>query len=347
MLIAELKNRSTTGLAASIAVLSQKPASFLIALLLLSAPLGKAQTSVPEVTPPYGPAASVPPSQILPAESLGADDLLEIMVSYCPELTHSFRVSSDGSLSLPLLHQKLKVDGLTPSQVGQLVRDALVKEGVLADPTVNVSVLEYRSRPVSVVGAVNHPLTFQATGNSTLLDAVAKAGGIAPDAGGSLIITNLNPSAEGTVKTARVIRLNDLLRGADPGLNVRLNGGEEIRVPEASKIFVAGNVRRPGMYPMLSDSDTTVVKAITLSEGLDTYSAPTAFIYRRHGSSADRDELKVPLNRIMAHKEPDIPLMADDILYIPGSDAKRLTSKILSQLAGFGQTAGAGVLIYK
>jgi polysaccharide export outer membrane protein len=101
------------------------------------------------------------------------------------------------------------------------------------------------------------------------------------------------------------------------------------------------------MYPMQGDSDTTVVKAIALSEGLDAYGASNAFIYRLHGPGGQRTELKVPLNLILSHKAPDIALSADDILYIPGSDGKRLTSKILNGLAGFGQAAGAGLLIYK
>jgi polysaccharide biosynthesis/export protein len=293
-------------------------------------------------------AEAVRTSIVLPAESIGADDLLEIMVSYCPELSHNFRVSSDGTLSLPTLHDKLKVVGLTPIQISEILRSALVSDGILADPTVNVSVVEYRSRPVSVVGAVNHPLTFQATGHTTLLDALANAGGLGPTAGSLLIVTvRSSSSSEGSKAESREIRVQDLFSGADPQFNLTLRGGEEIRVPEASKIFVAGNVRRPGMYPMLSESQTTVVKAIALSAGLDTYSAPSAFIYRKRPSGDERDELKISLNRIMAHKDPDIALKADDILYIPGSDGKRLVSKILNELAGFGQTAGTGLLIYK
>lgn len=282
---------------------------------------------------------------VLPAESLGADDLIEIMVSYCPELSRTFRVSSDGTLSLPLLHKKLMVAGLTPAQVSVALSQELEQEQILADPTVNISVLEYRSRPVSVVGAVVHPLTFQATGETTLLDALAKADGLSSTAGGNIVVTA--KSAGGDQKQVKVIPVRSLIAGADPKLNLRLTGGEEIRVPEADKIFVAGNVRRPGAYPMQSDPETTVIKAIALSEGLDSYSAGTIFIYRRRPSGVERDELKVPLKLIMAHKSPDVALQADDILYVPGSDGKRITSRVLGQLAGFGQAAGTGLLIYK
>jgi polysaccharide export outer membrane protein len=291
------------------------------------------------------PAANV---NVLPSEGLGADDLLEIRVSYCPELSRNFRVSSDGTLSLPLVRKTLMVAGLTPIQVSTALQDELVGEHLLVDPTVSVSVLEYRSRPVSVVGAVNHPLTFQATGQITLLDAIAQAGGLSPNAGGSIIVTTSSSATTSSEqKSAQTILVQDLFGGDVPKVNLTLHGGEEIRVPEARKIFIVGNVKRPGMYPMQGDSDTTVVKAIALSEGLDAYGASNAFIYRLHGPGGQRTELKVPLNLILSHKAPDIALSADDILYIPGSDGRRLTSKILNGLAGFGQTAAAGLVIYK
>jgi polysaccharide export outer membrane protein len=240
------------------------------------------------------------------------------------------------------------VAGLTPIQVSTALQDELVGEHLLVDPTVSVSVLEYRSRPVSVVGAVNHPLTFQATGQITLLDAIAQAGGLSPNAGGSIIVTTSSSATTSSEqKSAQTILVQDLFGGDVPKVNLTLHGGEEIRVPEARKIFIVGNVKRPGMYPMQGDSDTTVVKAIALSEGLDAYGASNAFIYRLHGPGGQRTELKVPLNLILSHKAPDIALSADDILYIPGSDGRRLTSKILNGLAGFGQTAAAGLVIYK
>src|SRR5450631_3485626 len=82
---------------------------------LADAPAGSADHAGDEASPELA---------ILPVESLGADDLLEIRVSYCPELSRTFRVSSDGSLSLPLLHQKLSVAGLTPIQVAYILRQA-------------------------------------------------------------------------------------------------------------------------------------------------------------------------------------------------------------------------------
>jgi polysaccharide export outer membrane protein len=213
------------------------------------------------------------------------------------------------------------------------------------DPVVNISVVEYRSRMVSVVGAVNHPTTFQAIGRTTLIDALARAEGLSPTAGSSIVISSLQE--DGQREWSGVMRINvaDLLGGATPEANLRLHGGEEIRVAEARKIFVAGNVRHPGMYSMQSDSDTTVVKALALSSGLDSYSKNVAFIYRKKATGSQREEIRVPLKEILNHHSPDLALVADDILYVPTSDGKRLTGKILNQIAGFGQTAEAGLLL--
>jgi hypothetical protein len=98
---------------------------------------------------------------------------------------------------------------------------------------------------------------------------------------------------------------------------------------------------------MQNGDDTTVIKAIALSEGLDSFSSNTAFIYRHNNTTGDRDEIRVSLKSILSHKAPDIALASDDIVYVPTANGRRMTSKILNQLAGFGQAAGSGLLIYK
>ena len=269
------------------------------------------------------------------------------MVPYCPELSRSFRISSDGTLALPLLRGRIAVAGLQPSQVERKIADALVAEQVLTEPVVSVSVLEYRSKPVSVVGAVSHPLTFQASGDTTLLDALAKAGGLASNVGPTISVTHREQMADGTMHiTVQSIPVRGLLGATDPKLNVKLTGDEEVRVPEAGRIFVAGNVKKPGSFAMQDNSDTTVVKALAMSEGLDAYSAKCAYIYREHGAGVPREEISVPLKDIMARKAPDMVLQPDDILYVPLNNGERMTAKVLAQVAGCGSTTAAGVLIY-
>jgi polysaccharide export outer membrane protein len=283
----------------------------------------------------------------LPGDTLGANDLIEIMVPYCPELSRNFRIGADGVLRLPLLHQGIEAAGLTPDQIATSIKNALVKEQVLAEPTVNIAVVEFRSRTVSVTGAVVHPLTFQATGEVTLLDAIAMAGGVSAGVGADVLVTSTHRTEGKMERTVQTIPVHNLLAQGSPANNLLLHGGEEIRVTEAGKVFIAGNVVKPGMYVMQGDEDTTVIKALALSQGLQSFSANTAYIYRRSTSDGSRKEITVPLSRIIARKEPDVPLVADDILYIPNNNGKRISARVLTGLAGFGQATASGMLIYR
>jgi polysaccharide biosynthesis/export protein len=289
-----------------------------------------------------------PSGTVLPAERLGNNDLLEISVPYCPELSGKFRIGSDGKLTLPLLAHPVQAAGLTPVLVAAVIKEDLIRQQIMADPSVSIAVLEYRSRTVIVLGAVLHPLTFQAAGDTTLLDAIAMAGGPSPNVGTTIVVVSPRITPNGTMeKTVQTIPVQELIVNANPVYNLALHGGEEIQVSEIGKVFVTGNVVHPGMYAMQADGDTTVLKAIALSQGLQSYSTNIAYIYRRTLSGGERQEIPVPLSRIIARKERDMPLMSDDILYVPEAKGRRMTARVLSQIAGFGQTAGAGILIYK
>ena len=284
----------------------------------------------------------------LPAQKIGPDDLISIQVSDCPELSRYFRVSSDGKLTVPLLKNRIVAAGMMPADLEEQLGKELESAGILISPVVSVSVSEYRSRPVSVLGAVHHPLTFQAMSDSTLIDALAKAEGVNADAGSFILITRRTAVANGAATTeVSRIPIKSLMDASDPALNLKLTGGEEIRVQEAGKVFVTGNVTKPGVYAMQDNADTTVLKALALSEGLKSFSTNLAYIYRRDPATNKRTELPVELTRIMTRKSPDVELFPDDILYIPENKGRKLTATVLERLSGFGSATASGMLIYK
>ena len=179
-------------------------------------------------------------SMNLPAQKIGADDLIAIAVYDSPELTRTVRVSEEGLIRLPMLKRAIPASGLMPRELEAAIADALRAEQILVDPVVTVTVVEYRSRPVSVAGAVKHPVTFQAAGNITLLDALTRADGLAPEAGSEILLTHA--TADGKTTTEH-IGVRALLEGEHPELNRRLAGGEEIRVPEAGRApFFSGPI---------------------------------------------------------------------------------------------------------
>jgi polysaccharide biosynthesis/export protein len=286
----------------------------------------------------------------LPSQRLGLDDLIAVSVYDAPELTRTVRVEQDGTIHLPLLKDGVKAAGILPRQLEASLADALRKEEILVDPIVKITVVEYHSRPISVMGAVHKPLTFQAVGTVTLLEALARAEGITTDAGTEVIVSRPQPSpdARGEVNATLLERipLNRLLKEADPAVNYQLHGGEEIRVPEAGKIFVVGNVHKPGAFAVRDNADTSVLKLVALSEGLMPYAAKFAYVYRRNDDGS-KQEIPISLEKIMERKEPDVPLQVDDVLYIPDNKTRRNTMSVIDRVTSFGTSTASGILIWR
>jgi len=284
----------------------------------------------------------------LPAQRIGADDLLVVSVYDSPELTRTVRVGSDGNIRMPMLKHSIKAEGLMPSELETAVCQALKDEELIVDPFVAVTVAEYHSRPISVMGAVKKPVTFQAEGPTTLLEALARAEGLSTEAGPDILVTR-KPAAVGVGEAniaglVQRIPVRTLIDAADPSVNLQLVGGEEIRVPEAGKIFVVGNVKKPGAYVVQDDGGTTVLKVLAVSEGLLPYASKQAYIYRREGASASKNEIPIKLNKIMERKEPDISLQANDVLYIPDNKGMRITASVLEKLVMIGGGVSAALV---
>jgi polysaccharide export outer membrane protein len=282
----------------------------------------------------------------LPAQAVGPNDLIAVSVYDAPELSRTVRVGADGMIRLPMLHRLLKAQGFLPADLEVAIAAALREEEILVDPFVTVTIAEYHSRPISVAGAVKQPLVFQAEGPTTLLEAIARAEGLRDDAGREILVSQLQPGLDDKpVMLTRRILVRGLIDDADPALNLKLTGGEEIRVPEMGRVYVVGNVKKPGAFPVQDGSDTTVLQMLALAEGLMPYATSEAYIYRREGTGA-KNEIVVPLDKIMRRKAPDVPLTANDILYIPDNKGKRLGIRAIEAIIGFGTGAGATALVY-
>ncbi len=281
----------------------------------------------------------------LPTQPVGTDDLLALSVYDSPELTRTVRVDANGNIRLPMLKNPIQVRGMVPAQLEAAVAQALTKGNVLVDPIVTVTIVEYQSRPVNVVGAVKNPLVFQATRPIPLLDAIARAGGMREDAGSDIVVSREVLRDGKTTREAQHIPVRKLIDNADPSLNLLLHGGEEVLVPEAQKIYVVGNVKRPGAYPIRTDEETTLLQMLALSEGLSAYSAKVAYVYRR-SASGGKTEMPIALAKIMKRQSPDVPLKPNDILYIPDNKGQRLTAQTLDRLAGIGGAAATDLIIW-
>jgi polysaccharide export outer membrane protein len=108
---------------------------------------------------------------------------------------------------------------------------------------------------------------------------------------------------------------------------------------------VVGNVKKPGAYPIKNDEETTILQLLALSEGLAPYSAKVAYVYRR-APGGIKTEVPIELAKIMKRKSPDVPLQANDILYIPDNKGQRLTAQTIDRLAGLGTATATDLIIW-
>src|ERR1700738_592802 len=252
---------------------------------------------------------------------LGSGDVISIHVFDVPELSRDVRISQTGTIGLPLVPVRLHVSGLTEIQAQQKIEEVLVANGLVTHPQVDVSVKERRSKPITIVGAVVHPMVYQMDRQVTLLEALAEAGGIAPDAGDTLIVARPEAAAKpepaaienaGEKKSATVssaasekesvpegfpggandpppisnlitVNLNDLLETGNAQNNILLQAGDIITVPHAGIVYALGAVSRPGGFVVTSDrAQLTTLKVLALAGGLSrTASSSRAVLIRK------------------------------------------------------------------
>lgn len=299
--------------------------------------LGAASTSAA----PPNPA----PGNALPPQPVGIHDLLAVTVFQAEELSIRTRVDGEGALRLPMLSMAIPAAGKLPSELEGMIRSAYVEAGILVNPVVSVAVIEFASKPVSVIGAVKTPVTFNADQPITLLEALTRAGGLTEEAGSYLLLSRRPAGDEKSGILTQRIPIIDILESASSIEAIRLRGGEEIRVPEAGKIYVVGNLKKPGTYRIPNDQETTVLKALALSEGLLPNATREAFIYRE-AEDGSKKELSVDLKRLLARKAPDVVLLRNDILYVPESGAKKATYSAIEKAIAFGSATLSGVLVW-
>ena len=283
---------------------------------------------------------------------IGPEDLLEISVFEEEKLNKTVRVSSQGNISLPLLGV-LKVKGLTANELEKEIRD-LLAEKYLQNPHITVFIREYRSQRISVIGAVQNPNVFEVAGQKTVLDMLSMAGGLKEDAGELLflirpsgleeeVVKGKNSSDEQRPKTF-VIDLEELLVKGDLSLNLPLLHGDVINIPVSGKVFVGGEVKSPGGFP-LKGKKMTVGQAITMAGGLisEANGAETK-IFRYSGNGTEREILSANVYAIQEGKDKDPYLKENDIIIVPKSGVKAFLVGLrdtVKGLIGFGYSLGS------
>ena len=157
---------------------------------------------------------------------IGANDVLAINVWKEPDVSRSVPVRSDGKISLPLVGE-LQASGQTPRQLEQEISKRL--QSYISEPEVTVIVTDSKSQKVNILGMVARPGTYLLTSSTTVLDAVALAGGF-KDFAKQKSIYVLRQAPDGTQKRMP-FNYKDVIKGKNPEQNIRLQAGDTVVIP--------------------------------------------------------------------------------------------------------------------
>lgn len=248
------------------------------------------------------------------ALQISAGDLLDLNVFDTPELSTKLRVDEHGNVSLPLAGT-VTVSGMTAEQAGLAIEAHLRQTDILKDPHVSVTVLEYATQGVTVVGEVKNPGVYPLLGSHGLLDLISAAGGVTSNAGKAVTVTHrADPDHPVVVKV-------DSKPGSTAALKVDISPGDTVMVSHAGIVYVVGDVGKPGGFLIENNDRLTVLQAIALAQGTNkTAALNKAKLIRK--TDDGRQEMPVPLKRILSNDASDEMLADGDILFVPTSQAK-------------------------
>jgi len=295
---------------------------------------------------------------------ISPDDVLDITVVDVPEYTHTYRVAPDGTLRLPLLNDPIIAAGRTPVALASVITEKLTSSQLLHDPHVLVEVRESRANAIAVTGAVKSPQNYQVFGRTTLLNVISQAGGLTEDASNSAVIKRgrvaeevarvEHPSGNSASSNADgsgpiTVNLKQLFAGAE-AQSLDLYPGDSVVVQRAGIIYVVGAVNKAGGFVLSGDRGSmTVLKAVALAEDLKpTAAAKRAMLIRRNASSpTGAQQFDLNLDKIRSNKASDLAMMADDVLFVPDSGAKKLMHRAGEAAAQAATALTYGAFIYK
>jgi polysaccharide biosynthesis/export protein len=289
-----------------------------------------------QVTPANRPdaASPAPAGKTLssaPNYVLGADDQIVIHAFEAEEISDKpIGIGADGFIDLPMIG-RVHAAGMT---VQQLQVELAKRLGAYVNhPQLTVMVSEFRSQPVSVVGAVNMTGVVQLQGRKTLMEVISLAGGLRQDAGNSVTVTRelkrgklplpgATSDPSGQFSTATV-SLRDIMNGKKPEENILIEPNDVLTVPKAQLIYVLGEVGRPGGFVLDDHDSLSSLQCVALAGGLNkTAKGSKAKILRLQPGSSERKEIPANLSKIMSGEAPDVTLHADDILFVPNNAPK-------------------------
>ena len=268
---------------------------------------------------------------------LGPDDQIVMHAIESPEISDKpILIGTNGNITLPLIG-RVKAGGLSVEQLETELNTRLKK--YVKDPQISVTVVEFRSQPVSVFGAVTKPGVIQLRGRKTLYEVLSMAGGPDEKAGSSLTLSRRRENGEiplpgatvdptGQFSTAE-LNVAEILEGKNPAANIEIKPNDTVSVSEANSnmIYVVGDVEHGGGFTLGGRQKLSVLRALAMAGGLGRTAKPQkARIIRSVPGELKPQEIAVNIKQIFDGKAEDIVLLPQDVLVVPTSSRKVFTT---------------------
>jgi len=248
---------------------------------------------------------------------IGPKDLLEVTAMGVQEINKlAVRVSEDGRINLPLIGE-VEVNNLTKSEVEKKLV-GLLSEKYVINPQVSIFIVEYKSKRVSILGAVEKPGPYELLGRQTIMSIISQAGGMTRDAGNDIIV--IRQLADGSSTSIR-ISIDDLFVKGEAKLNIPLEPNDIINIPvdKVVVIYVFGQVKNPGALQVKRSAIPTLLQAIAQAGGFSDRAARGGIKIRRKNAAGQETEFNVNAKNILKGKIKDIQLTENDTVYVPES----------------------------
>ncbi|MFC3105041.1 SLBB domain-containing protein [Salinisphaera aquimarina] len=212
---------------------------------------------------------------------LGEGDVIEFRMFGQPDMTTTGYISANGDVSLPLL-QQFSVGGLTPNEAQTKIEAAYREAGYFNDPQVSITIPQYRSQQISVLGEVRQPGRYPLQTRTSVLDALAEAEGITPQGAERIVVIRRTASGSRRYR----LQLDQLVAGTEAANGFDLAGGDTVFVPQAPLFYIYGEVRRPDAYAIRPGM--TVMQAISTGGGLTDRGSNSRIVIQRKANGSSR-----------------------------------------------------------
>src|SRR5262249_8937566 len=292
---------------------------------------------------------------------LAPKDVIEVIVEDAPELSIKYTISSSGMATLRYLGNT-KISDMTTDEVSTLIADRL-RGRYLRDPKVYVSVIQFNSRTFFIQGAVRTPGAYVISGKPTLFKLMTIAGGLQENHGGTAyIFREVKPkpekletgeqsdtekrlkeivgNAKGTDPEAEVVgepdyelvtaNISGILRGRLDH-NIYIQPSDVVYIPPGDVFYISGEVKAPGQFPVRQG--ITLRQAISLAGGtLFKAKLDKGIIFRTDPVTGNFTEVPVDIGAVTSGKNPDMPILGNDVIWVPNSALKAVGATFLNTL---------------